>query len=119
MQNVHCRGKVIDKIYFLVSYMPIWSFWGELVQLEPYMVGRSDSNEHINKKPEVCHLSTPLPTILINRSLQRHSHLGQFMAIIWFQPILQSGCFKDLHMNGDIRCAVSIQDFHCISWSNL
>lgn len=59
MQNAHCGGQVIDKIYFLVSYMPIWSFWSELVQLEPYMVCRSDSNEHIDKKPEVCHLSPP------------------------------------------------------------
>lgn len=60
MQNAHCRGEVMDKIYFLVSYTPIWSCWSELVQLEPSMVGRTDSNEHINKKPEVCHLSPPV-----------------------------------------------------------
>lgn len=50
MQNAHCSGKVMDEIYFLVSYMPIWSCKSELVRLEPSTVGWTDSNEHINKK---------------------------------------------------------------------
>lgn len=60
MQNAHRGGKVMDKIYFLVSYMPIWSCWSELVRLEPSLVGGTDSNEHINKKPKICPLSPPV-----------------------------------------------------------
>lgn len=36
MQNAHCGGKVMDKIYFLVSYMPIWSCWSESVRAWNY-----------------------------------------------------------------------------------
>lgn len=72
-QNV--GGKVMDKIYFLVSYMPIWSCWGTLTRLEQAMLGVCDSNEHINKKPRICPLSPPVPTLLMYVGLQRHSHL--------------------------------------------
>ena len=53
----------MDKIYFLVSYMPIWGCWRELAGLEPSTLGISDSNEHINKNPKICPLSLPVPPL--------------------------------------------------------
>lgn len=87
MQNAHCGGKVMDTIYFLVSYMPIWSCRREFVRLEPCTVGRTDSNEHINKKPKIYPLCPLVLNPLMKQRLQRHLYLDQFMAIIWLHLV--------------------------------
>lgn len=61
MQNISFRNKLMVRIYTPPRFHTE-RCWSVLVQLETSEADRADSNEHINKIPEVRHLSPPLPS---------------------------------------------------------
>ena len=92
MQTAHRRAKVMDKIYFLVSYMPIWRCWSELVWLEPSTVEltvMSTSIRNLKSAPSAL-LSRPPDE---SKPPCRLPLLGQF---------IPCGAGKVLHPHGHI-----------------
>lgn len=80
----------MGKIYPLVSYVPIWSSWSELVRQKLSTAGRADSNEHINNKAKICPLSPPVPPPWWIE-VSKDTNLWLQYGFLRFQPILLSG----------------------------
>lgn len=103
MQNAHCGGKVMDKIYFLVSYMPIWSCWSELLGWNHLRLAEltvmSTSIRNLRSAPSAL-LSYPPDESKSPKTLASGPIYGYNMAS---SSILLSGFFERLHMNEEIK----------------